>query len=65
MDDTEFCTRCGRAILPEKQVYLELRTSDNRWLSPGVMAADDPDNQGGFPFGAACAKRTLKNGQDW
>ena len=65
MIERQHCERCGDPLMRGHEVWLELRTSDNTWHLPGVMADDDPDNQGGFPFGATCAEHALTRGQDW
>ena len=60
------CERCGELITWDLVVWLDLRSSDNTWHIPGAtMEWNDPDNQGAFPFGATCAEKTLKYGQDW
>jgi hypothetical protein len=52
------CYRCGKRHLSE-WVYLELDSVSNRWHKPGDVLADR--SQGLFRFGAACARRMLRN----
>lgn len=61
----QHCEHCGAKLKAESVVWLELRTSDNSWHIPGaVMEWTDPDSQGCFPFGPACAEYMLVGGDD-
>ena len=53
-----FCTRCGERLDPEKMVWLELDQRSGTYHDSGEIPADQ--NQGGFTFGSACAKRQRK-----
>jgi hypothetical protein len=55
------CERCDRELDPDKTVWLELRWDTGLYYAPGTEIPEDK-SQGGFPFGAACAKRVLANG---
>ncbi len=54
-----FCTRCGEKLDPEKMVWLELDQRTDTYHDEGGIP--DDRNQGGFTFGAACAKRERAN----
>lgn len=54
------CERCGE-LLKRAPVWLELNNITGEWVRAGSAPwSDGPDSQGGFTFGATCAKRTLK-----
>lgn len=55
-DDT--CIRCGKRLDHDKSVWLELS------FRTGLYAESVPveESQGGFEFGADCARAILKNG---
>ena len=48
------CTRCGEVLNEAKAVWLELDTRTGTYTAQPVP---DEHSQGGFIFGAACAKR--------
>jgi hypothetical protein len=52
------CERCGKKHLSEF-VWLELNTVTGRYETPGSVPPSE--SQGLFPFGAACARRTLSS----
>ena len=56
-DDT--CIRCGKLLDHTKSVWLELNMRTGLYCDGGVP---DADSQGGFEFGAACARAIIKNG---
>lgn len=53
----ERCNCCDRQLNPKTQVFLELDQRTNTYTDTG----DVPErySQGGFVFGAACAKRQI------
>lgn len=53
-----FCRCCDRKLDPKKMVWLELSFRTNRWY-PGDTCPP-AESQGNFPFGAACARKTLR-----
>lgn len=57
---TEFCYRCGEKLNAKRSKWLELDGTTGRFHQPGEV--EPAKSQGGFPFGAACAKAQL--GQD-
>lgn len=57
-DDT--CIRCGKRLDHSKSVWLELNCATSLYCEAGKVPADD--SQGGFEFGADCARAVLKNG---
>jgi hypothetical protein len=52
------CERCGERLDPDRAVWLELHRDKHTWHQAGELP-DDETNQGGFPFGAACARAAL------
>lgn len=48
-----YCTRCGERLNPEKLVWLELDTRTGTYTDDAV---EPEHSQGGFMFGAACAR---------
>lgn len=61
MNERDFyCIRCGEKLDPKKMVWLELNQVTGRYHKPGEVPEDK--SQGAFEFGAACARRVLKNG---
>lgn len=55
----EFCTCCERKLNPEKTVMLALDCGSGLYSKGGTP---ELESQGWFPFGAACARKVLKNG---
>jgi hypothetical protein len=53
----ETCTCCGRELNADKMVTLGLDQRINLYHSGNIPEEFD---QGGFPFGAACAKKEEK-----
>lgn len=51
------CTRCGEA-LTGPVAWLNLNCLTGRYTTEPVENPDE--DQGGFPFGVACARRALK-----
>jgi len=65
----ELCERCGRQLEPGKEVMLELNSATGDYaegLEPGDAGphgdrtVHGKDSQGGFYFGAACARIVLR-----
>lgn len=57
MTDRQFdCTRCGKKHLTTRVVWLSLDSRTNLFYETLPVGAID---QGGFAFGATCAKREL------
>lgn len=56
----QFCTCCDRPLNPERIEWLELnqRSGDYTALEGECPAGE---SQGWFPFGVACARRTLRS----
>ena len=55
---TEYrCTRCDELLNEARIVWLELNSRTGIYSSGPVEPPED--SQGGFPFGAACARRVL------
>jgi hypothetical protein len=56
------CERCRELLAPERVVWLELNCRTGEWAKPGTTDWSDKEgvSQGSFPFGAACARRVLK-----
>jgi hypothetical protein len=52
----QHCERCGKKHLREA-VWLELDAGTGQYHRPGVVPPER--SQGGFPFGADCAKQAL------
>ena len=52
-----YCEHCGQE-LKSKPVWLELDTRDGKYKKPEDVPVEH--TQGGFPFGAACARTILK-----
>lgn len=52
-----WCERCGEKLNPVKAVWLELSQTDGKYYT---KIPEGHDSQGGFSFGAACAKTQLK-----
>jgi hypothetical protein len=57
----KYCTRCDRPLSPEKTVWLELDLATNTYHPVGTVPP--AESQGEFPFGLACAKRALREGE--
>lgn len=56
------CERCGEWLNRKRMVWLELNCTTGEWIKAGSAPwSDGPASQGCFPFGAACARRVLKN----
>jgi len=55
----EVCESCHRLLDPKLAVWLELDQRDNTWHGEGDPVPAE-HTQGGFPFGASCAKATLR-----
>lgn len=51
------CTRCGKDIIPGREVWLELDWYRGTYHKAGEVPEEH--SQGGFPFGADCAKVVL------
>jgi hypothetical protein len=52
------CTCCGQKLNPKRVVWLELNFATGRYSKPGECP--EAESQGAFPFGAACARNTLR-----
>lgn len=52
------CECCGRELDAAKTVWLELSFRTNRWYPAHECPPDE--SQGHFPFGSACAAKTLR-----
>lgn len=60
IDGDQCCHRCEENLTDP--VWLELNSATGEWVEAGSADwSDGPDSQGAFPFGAACARRVLKN----
>lgn len=57
--DGLFCHRCGDRLDEAATVWLVLSCADGRFYATDAEADATGCNQGGFPFGSACAKRQL------
>jgi hypothetical protein len=58
-DRIHYCTECGQDLDSSKAVWLELNSHTGRWSrSDGECPASE--SQGWFIFGAACAKKVLR-----
>lgn len=55
---TENCTCCGKSLNIGKAVELELSNTDDNYYT---AIPEGHESQGFFLFGAACAKKILKN----
>lgn len=55
--DTEYCEHCGRALHPDRVVWLEMSVSKKWADKPGIIPPSA--SQGWFPFGPGCAPKTL------
>jgi hypothetical protein len=58
--EDDACIRCGKRIDHNKSAWLELSCATGLYCEPGSVPEDD--SQGGFEFGADCARAILKNG---
>jgi hypothetical protein len=58
--EDDACIRCGKKLDHDKSNWLELNHATSLYCEPGKVPAEE--SQGGFEFGAACAKAILKNG---
>jgi hypothetical protein len=56
--EERYCTHCDRPLNPNKIVWLEKSFETNRWFPE--HQCPPKESQGHFPFGAACARKTLK-----
>lgn len=54
----DHCSCCGRPLDPEKIVWLEQSFVTSRWYAGGQCPPEE--SQGGFPFGAACARKIMR-----
>lgn len=54
------CERCGENLDPAKAVWLELNARTGRYAEAGTVP--EPESQGCFAFGSACARAVLKAG---
>lgn len=54
------CERCGEKLNPYKAVWLDLNWRTHKYAPIG-KTWPEADSQGGFPFGAACARSTLQS----
>ncbi len=54
-----YCECCGRELNPATTVSLELNRTTNLYAKPGTVPEDE--SQGVFVFGAACARKMLKD----
>jgi hypothetical protein len=52
------CQRCEVEIEPGREVWLELDQRTNTYTDEGTVPEEH--SQGGFPFGADCAARSLR-----
>lgn len=57
--DGTFCHRCGERLDEAKARWLVLSCADGRFYATDAEADATGCNQGGFAFGAGCAKREL------
>ena len=57
--DGTFCHRCGDRLDEGRTKWLVLSCSTGRFYATDAEADATGCNQGGFPFGADCAKRQL------
>lgn len=53
------CHRCDQPLNPDTAVWLVLSCSTGRFYATDAEADATGCNQGGFVFGAACARRQL------
>lgn len=51
------CERCNEFLHPDREVWLEY---DRRVLKCTDQEVPEQYNQGGFPFGKACAKKEIE-----
>lgn len=51
------CECCGRKLNPKRMAWLERSFATGRWYKPGECP--EAESQGAFPFGIACARKTL------
>lgn len=53
------CSCCGRKLNPKTMVWLELSFATGKWFkNEGECPADE--SQGWHAFGAACARKTIR-----
>lgn len=57
--DGTFCHRCGDRLDDTKTTWLVLSCADGQFYATDAEADATGCNQGGFAFGAACAKRQI------
>lgn len=57
MSEEVFCERCGEKLNERKAVWLDLNWRTHQYSRDPWPAED---SQGGFAFGAACARAKLK-----
>lgn len=53
------CERCGEEVHPDREVWLELSQETGLFSDPRVVTLPENESQGGFCFGADCAKTVL------
>ena len=58
-NEAKYCNCCGRKLNDAKTDWLELSFRTNVWYLPGECPQDE--SQGCFPFGKACARKTLRD----
>ncbi len=54
----ERCECCGKALNPDRTVWLELSNTDGKYYN---IIPVGHVSQGGFPFGTACAKKVVND----
>jgi len=52
-----FCERCNKGLHADEIVWLELNCDTGVFHKSGTVSADQ--SQGCFPFGKACARRSI------
>lgn len=58
--EDDACQRCGKPLDHANSTWLELNMRTGLYCSSGTVPEED--SQGGFEFGASCARAILKNG---
>lgn len=56
--ETHRCERCGETLDNAKAVWLERSTRTGRYAKAGTVP--EPESQGCFAFGSACARAVLR-----
>lgn len=57
--EIQTCECCGRKLNPKTMVWLELSTHTGQWHDD-VTPCPPEESQGWFAFGAACARKIIR-----